>query len=301
MLSGLKQKDKIFEVTPICHMYEGLLKDAIAILEKEVPGFGANFAKLNNEYDAWLKKKKKSKAYSRRRLWRLACQIRLPVDAKGTSSPASRVGCCVPILISVHFIWAPCTSAVWRNAGGRSPIRAPSLSSRSAPCRPRFVGSWSTRRAQASPWRTTRGSYPRSCAPYAGANFAKCWTAGSPFSRLQVSSCLVAAFHVPLDGPLLALIQESVLEVEHAEPKAVELAFWQASARFMQGLRHGTARYHDADMSVFERIARRLPTPVSVNFNAAAMVFVHKAKTGAALRELCEWAKRYEAALVRAV
>jgi hypothetical protein len=62
LLSGLKQKDKIFEVTPICHMYEAL-KDAIAILEKEVPGFGANFAKLNNEYDAWLKKKKKSKAY----------------------------------------------------------------------------------------------------------------------------------------------------------------------------------------------------------------------------------------------
>jgi tetratricopeptide (TPR) repeat protein len=104
-----------------------------------------------------------------------------------------------------------------------------------------------------------------------------------------------------LYGPLLALIQESVLQVEHAEPKAVELAFWQASARFMQGLRHGTARYHDADMSVFERIARRATHAVLANFNATAMVFVHKAKTGAALSELCEWAKRYEAALVRAV
>jgi len=61
VISGAKKKDKIFEVTPICHMYEEL-KEAIATLGREVPGFGGNFAKLNAEYQTWLKKK--GKAYT---------------------------------------------------------------------------------------------------------------------------------------------------------------------------------------------------------------------------------------------
>ena len=61
LISGAKKKNMIFEVTPICHMYDEL-KDAIATLGRDVPGYGGNFAKLNTEYQAWIKKK--GKAYT---------------------------------------------------------------------------------------------------------------------------------------------------------------------------------------------------------------------------------------------
>ena len=59
LISGAKKKDKIFEVTPICHMYDEL-KEAIAVLGRDVPGYGGNFAKLNTEYQKWLRKKDKA-------------------------------------------------------------------------------------------------------------------------------------------------------------------------------------------------------------------------------------------------
>src|SRR5712691_1971059 len=88
--------------------------------------------------------------------------------------------------------------------------------------------------------------------------------------------------------PLLALIPEGA---------PAELAFWRASAKFMQNLPHRISDYDDADMSVFEELALRAPDVVPVGFNATAMVFVHKAKTGAAVQDLEEWARRFEAAL----
>lgn len=61
LISGAKKKDSIFEVTPICHMYDEL-KEAIAVLGRDVPGYGGNFAKLNTDYQKWLNNKK-GKAY----------------------------------------------------------------------------------------------------------------------------------------------------------------------------------------------------------------------------------------------
>lgn len=62
VLNSVKKRDKIFEVTPVCHMYREL-KDAVEILGRSLPGFGSHFAKLYKEYESWLKKKKKDAKY----------------------------------------------------------------------------------------------------------------------------------------------------------------------------------------------------------------------------------------------
>ncbi|MBR1273877.1 hypothetical protein [Bradyrhizobium sp. AUGA SZCCT0283] len=62
LIRGIRTKDKIYEATPICHMYKEL-EPAIKHFRKEVPEFAAEFEKLNADYLAWLKKKKKSGDY----------------------------------------------------------------------------------------------------------------------------------------------------------------------------------------------------------------------------------------------
>jgi hypothetical protein len=62
LLRGVRAKDKIYEVTPICHMYDAL-EPAIKYFRQDAPEFAAEFEKLNADYRAWLKKKKKSGAY----------------------------------------------------------------------------------------------------------------------------------------------------------------------------------------------------------------------------------------------
>lgn len=62
LLKGAKSKDKIYEVTPICHMYD-VLEPAIQVFRKETPEFAVEFESLNKDYQAWLKKKKKSGTY----------------------------------------------------------------------------------------------------------------------------------------------------------------------------------------------------------------------------------------------
>ena len=62
LLRGIKTRDKIFEVTPVCHMYRELLP-AIEVIRQEAPGFAESFSKLNDEYEVWLKKKKKDAKY----------------------------------------------------------------------------------------------------------------------------------------------------------------------------------------------------------------------------------------------
>lgn len=62
LISAAKTKNRIFEVTPVCHMYREL-RDAIEAFGRNIPTFGGNFAKLNAEYEAWLKKNKKDAKY----------------------------------------------------------------------------------------------------------------------------------------------------------------------------------------------------------------------------------------------
>ncbi len=78
---------------------------------------------------------------------------------------------------------------------------------------------------------------------------------------------------------------------------SAELVFWGASARYMAALPEKTAHYAAADMSAFEQIALRSQHAAGVRFDATAMVFVHKAKTGAPVQALREWHRRYETVL----
>lgn len=96
--------------------------------------------------------------------------------------------------------------------------------------------------------------------------------------------------------PLLALIPDADFAARRADPHAIELAFWRASAHFMHKLPHRMSDYDDADMSVFEDIALNAHDALPVGFNATAMLFVHKAKTGAPLGELDEWSRQFERA-----
>jgi len=60
--SKTKDKDKVFEVTPVCHMYTEL-EPAIQYLRKKIPDLATNFEKMNAEYQSWLKKNKKNAKY----------------------------------------------------------------------------------------------------------------------------------------------------------------------------------------------------------------------------------------------
>jgi hypothetical protein len=62
LMRGVKTKDKIYEVNPICHMHY-VLQPAIAFFRTNTPEFAVEFDKLNVDYQAWLKKKKKSASY----------------------------------------------------------------------------------------------------------------------------------------------------------------------------------------------------------------------------------------------
>lgn len=97
--------------------------------------------------------------------------------------------------------------------------------------------------------------------------------------------------------PLLALIPKDILQARRGVPHAVELAWWRASADFMEKLPGPIADYRDADLSVLEEIAlHATEAVVPAVFNATALVFVHKAKTGAPVPELAEWSRRLETA-----
>jgi tetratricopeptide (TPR) repeat protein len=100
--------------------------------------------------------------------------------------------------------------------------------------------------------------------------------------------------------PLLALIPSGASDLAWAVPPAVELAWWRASAAFMQTLQGPIADFHDADLSPFETIALTAPEAVPAAFNATALVLVHKAKTRAPLPELVLWTRRFEDARARA-
>ena len=62
MMSDLKRKDRIFSNTPVCHMYRAL-EPAITYFANQFPDYGANFKKLNTEYEAWYSRKKFSAQY----------------------------------------------------------------------------------------------------------------------------------------------------------------------------------------------------------------------------------------------
>jgi hypothetical protein len=64
LMDGLKKRDKIFEVTPICHMYREL-KAGIEALRAFFgsPKYASNFEALDEAHRAWLEKHKKNGKY----------------------------------------------------------------------------------------------------------------------------------------------------------------------------------------------------------------------------------------------
>lgn len=62
LIRGVKAKDKLYGANPIAHMYDAL-EPAIKYFRKQCPEFAVEFEKLNTDYRAWLKKKKKSGTY----------------------------------------------------------------------------------------------------------------------------------------------------------------------------------------------------------------------------------------------
>jgi hypothetical protein len=101
--------------------------------------------------------------------------------------------------------------------------------------------------------------------------------------------------------PLLALIPETSSTVRDTESKAIQLAFWRASASYMWHVPKRVSDYRSADMSLFEDIALNGQDATPACFNATTKVFVHKAKTGAATADLIVWGSRLEKALARAI
>ena len=97
--------------------------------------------------------------------------------------------------------------------------------------------------------------------------------------------------------PLLALIPHDHFEAGRADLDTVRLAFWRASANFIQHLPERTSNYRTADMSVFEDIALNAPSAVPECFNATAKVFVHKAKNRCEIADLMTWSSRLEKVL----
>jgi tetratricopeptide (TPR) repeat protein len=98
--------------------------------------------------------------------------------------------------------------------------------------------------------------------------------------------------------PLLELIPVSdFFEAHGSAPHTIALAFWRASANFVQNLPARTAEYYGADISIFENIAINAIDAIPTGFNATTKVFVHKAKTGASVAELVAWSRRLETAM----
>jgi hypothetical protein len=62
LADGLKKRDKIFTVTPVCHMWREL-KPAVQALRQYFPRYAENFEDLNEAHEAWLKKQKKDAKY----------------------------------------------------------------------------------------------------------------------------------------------------------------------------------------------------------------------------------------------
>lgn len=62
LTSGLKKRDKIFAVTPVCHMWREL-EAAIRIFRENFSHYAESFEDLYQAHEAWLRKQKKDAKY----------------------------------------------------------------------------------------------------------------------------------------------------------------------------------------------------------------------------------------------
>jgi tetratricopeptide (TPR) repeat protein len=97
---------------------------------------------------------------------------------------------------------------------------------------------------------------------------------------------------------MLTLIPEAGVSAGFNFADDFDLMFWRTSASFLSKLLKRTSHYEYEDMAVFQRIALNALDVVPVGFNATAKIFVHKAKTRAAVSELVERGNLLEKALL---
>jgi tetratricopeptide (TPR) repeat protein len=99
---------------------------------------------------------------------------------------------------------------------------------------------------------------------------------------------------------LVTLISEAEGPVDSNDADAIHLLFWRASASFLSKQLKQASSYQQEDMIAFQRIALNAPNIIPDSFNATAKIFVHKAKTRAAVSELVEWGNLFEKAVLAA-
>ena len=96
---------------------------------------------------------------------------------------------------------------------------------------------------------------------------------------------------------LLQLIPETDEGVHSNDADAIHLAFWRASAGFMNKQLKKAKGFEHEDMDLFRRVALSAANPIPDSFNATAKIFVHMAKTRAPVDELAKWGSLFEKAL----
>jgi tetratricopeptide (TPR) repeat protein len=86
-------------------------------------------------------------------------------------------------------------------------------------------------------------------------------------------------------------------KIASVDTETADIEYWVAACWYAAGSRGPLAGYRGADLSVFETLAERAPRGSMARFNSAMKVLVHRAKTGAPLKELERWAGRAETSL----
>jgi hypothetical protein len=98
----------------------------------------------------------------------------------------------------------------------------------------------------------------------------------------EVRCRLVVLLHgLSLHECVASLVPVPPARLDNAQPSAIEVAYWAESSRYMLRMPATFEQYRNADLSVFEAIAREAPHAQPAAFNAATKIFVHLAKTGA--------------------
>jgi hypothetical protein len=97
------------------------------------------------------------------------------------------------------------------------------------------------------------------------------WRDLSAARRCRLASLLHS---MCLYQPLLTLISEDELGTGDLDPCIAQLAFYRASARFMDNISNRAIGYDPRTMAAFERLAIKDCGSSRVTFNATAMIFV---------------------------
>jgi tetratricopeptide (TPR) repeat protein len=119
------------------------------------------------------------------------------------------------------------------------------------------------------------------------------WSSSTTESRIRLASLLHSMCFY---ATVVELCDRAPAEGDCVAPSA-ELAFWRASAAYLANVPQRISGYVAADLAAFQTIAATDRATARYRFNAAIKVFVHQAKTKAALPEIESSAARVQRAI----